>query len=403
MSDSVNQFDLAEVQEALRETGVDGWLFAQFRGRDPIANRVLGLAEGGLQTRRWFYYVPADGEPRGMVHAIEPNVLNSLPGEALRYMRWQELQEGIGRLIGDAKRVAMQYAPNNHIPYVALVDAGTVELVMACGVEVVSSAEMMQRFTARLTDWQIASHHQAAAQLPGIVKTAFGLVRERVTTGAKLTEYEVQQYILECFEKGGLVTDKPPIVGVNENSADPHYIPAPEGSAPIRRGDWLLIDLFAHTPDTHAVWADITWTAQVDSEIPDQRAEIFHVVRRARDASVTLIRDRYVSGSAVTGCEADCASREVIEAAGYGSGIKHRTGHSITDELHGTGACLDDLETHDFRRLIRRTCFSVEPGIYLDAFGVRSEVDVLIPPKGVPEVTGKQQDAPILLLAPNGF
>ena len=399
MSQETSSFDLETVQAAIRDAGVDGWLLAQFRGRDPIADTVLGLTEPGLQTRRWFYFVPADGEPRGLVHMIEPHSLDAVPGPKTRYMRWQELREGIGMLVGGARRVAMQYAQNNDIPYVSLVDAGTVELVTAHGVEVTSSAELVQQFTATLDDERIASQRAAAAELPRIVREAFHKVRDAVLAGHEVTEYEIQQFILQRFEDGGLITEEPPIVGVNAHSADPHYGPEPVGSAPIRDGDWLLIDLWARTRMPGAVWSDITWTAQVGAEVPDHRREVFDVVLAARDAAIDLIVGRYAEGREVAGFEADRACQEVIRGAGYGDYIQHRTGHSITDELHGTGAHLDDLETHDFRKLARRTCFSVEPGIYLEEFGVRSEIDMLIPPEGPPEVSGEKQVAPIALLA----
>ena len=254
-------FDLTAAQAAILDAAVDGWLFCQFRGRDPIADRVLKMDGGGHQTRRWFYFVPAEGEPRGLVHAIEPKVLERLPGEKTCYMRWQELEQGLASLLVGASRVAMQYAPNNRIPYVSTVDAGTVELVRSSGVEVVSSADLVQTFTATLSDRQIASHREAARQLPGIVRAAYGRVREALDAGERLLEVELQHFILERFETMGLMTADPPIVAVNAHSADPHYAPG-EDSAPIRRGDWLLIDLWARLPAVGSVYADITWVAQ---------------------------------------------------------------------------------------------------------------------------------------------
>lgn len=399
MSQVKSSFDLETVQAAIRDAGVDGWLLAQFHGRDPIADKVLGFSDPGLQTRRWFYFIPAEGEPRGLVHMIEPGSLDSVPGSKTRYMRWQELHEGIGSLVGGVKRVAMQYAENNDIPYVSLVDAGTVELVKAQGVDVISSAELVQQFTATLSDERIASQRAAAAELPRIVKEAFHKVRDAVLSGGEISEYEIQQFILQRFDDGDLITVDPPIVGVNAHSADPHYCPDPVSSAPIGEGDWLLIDLWAHTQMPGAVWSDITWTAQVGKEIPDHRREVFDVVLAARDAAIDLIVERYAEEKTVAGFEADRACQDVIRGAGYGNFIQHRTGHSITDELHGTGAHLDDLETHDFRSLTRRTCFSVEPGIYLEEFGVRSEIDMLIPAEGPPEISGEKQVLPIALLA----
>lgn len=392
-------FDLRAVQDALQEAGVDAWLFAQFHGRDPLADRVLGLDPEGLQTRRWYYLVPAEGEPRGLVHAIEPDSLAPLPGEKARYRTWQELDAGLEDLLDGVDTVAMQYSPMNRIPPVATVDAGTVELVRSLGAEVVSSADLVQTFTAVLDDEQIAAHRHAAERLPRIVFDAFREVRRRVLDGTEVNEYEIQQLVLERLDDSGLVTVDPPIVAVNEHAADPHYAPAPEGSAPIRRGDWLLLDVWGKRPGREGVYADITWTAQVDDSVPDERRRVFEAVRGARDAAVELIRERYAAGEPVHGFEADRAARGVLEAEGFAHGIRHRTGHSITHEIHGSGANLDDFESHDERLLMRRTCFSVEPGVYLEEFGVRSEVDVLIPPDGLPQVSGVQQEDVILLLA----
>jgi len=392
-------FDLRAVQDALRRADVDAWLFFQFHGRDPLADRVLGLDPEGLQTRRWYYLVPSHGEPRGLVHAIEPDSLATLPGDKTRYRTWKELDDGLGRLLGGLDTVAMQYSPKNRMAAVATVDAGTVELVRSLGVEVVSSADLVQAFTAVLDDEQIAAHRYAAERLPPIVFEAFRQVRRRILDGAEVTEYEIQQGILERLDEDGLVTVEPPIVAVNAHAADPHYAPAPGGSSVVCRADWLLVDVWGKKPGPEGVYADITWTAQVDDRVPDERREVFETVRSARDAAVTLIRERYAAGEPVRGFEADRAARRVLEAGGFTHGVRHRTGHSITHEIHGSGANLDDFESHDERLLMRRTCFSVEPGLYLERFGVRSEVDVLIPPDGPPEVSGVQQDDVILLLA----
>lgn len=400
MSEQSVAFDLDVVQEAIREAGVDAWLFAQFHGRDPLATRVLGLPPDTFQTRRWYYVVPAAGEPRGLVHAIEPHALEDLPGSRRRYRTWQELDEGLDALLDDLDTVAMQYSPDNRVPYVAMVDAGTVEAVRKRGVEVVTAADLIQRFSAVLTDEQMASHRYAGERLPDAVEAAFKECRVRLLAGEELTEYGLQQFLLQQVEAIGLTTPDQPIVAVNGHAADPHYAPGPEGSSPIRRGDWLLIDVWAKRQgsDRH-VFADITWTAQVDAEVADRRAEVFRTVVAARDAAVELIQDRYAAGAEVRGFEADNACRAVLEEAGCGEYVRHRTGHSITDEIHGSGANLDDFESHDTRLLMRGTCFSVEPGIYIeDDFGVRSEVDILIPAAGPPEVTGRRQTELILLL-----
>ncbi len=402
MAELAAQFDLEAIQDAIRQQGVDGWLFAQFRGSDPIADVVLCRgAEAGLQTRRWFYYIPANGEPHALVHVIEPKALTGLPGLCQTYLPWQQLEQAIGNLLTGAQRVAMQYSPNNRLPYVSTVDAGTVELVRSFGVEVVSSAGLVSLFTATLSDAQIESHRRAAHELPRIVKAAFRRVRDAVRAGTEITEYALQRFIVDQIRAAGFESDEhePPIVGVNAHAADPHYCPGASNSAPIREGDWLLLDQWCRTPDVGSVWADITWCGFVGDRVPERHAEVFQVVRRARDSAVDLIRQRYAEGQPVAGCEADRAAREVIESAGYGGAFTHRTGHNITCELHGTGAHLDDLETQDTRELIRRSCFSVEPGIYLDDLGVRLEVNMLIPAEGLPEVSGEQQDEPIALLA----
>ncbi len=400
MSDRATEFDLDVVQEAIGAAGVDAWLFAQFHGRDPLATRVLGLPPDVFQTRRWYYLIPAHGEPQGLVHAIEPGALEDLPGSRRRYRTWQELDAGLDELLEGVGRVAMQYSPQNRVPYVAMVDAGTVEVVRDRGIEVVSAADLIQRFTAVLDDDQIASHRFAGARLPDAVEAAFKECRARVLAGDSLNEYELQQYLLQQVEAIGLTSPDQPIVAVNGHAADPHYAPGPEGSSPIVRGDWLLIDVWAKQPGSEDnVFADITWTAQVDSDVPDRRVEVFKTVIGARDAAVDLVQGRYAAGEEVRGFEADKACREVLVNAGYGDAVQHRTGHSITSEIHGSGANLDDFESHDERLLMRRTCFSVEPGIYLeDDFGVRSEVDILVPPDGLPEVTGRKQTAMILLL-----
>ena len=394
-------FDLQAVQEALRQQGVDGWLFAQFHGRDPLADRVLGLAPEGLQTRRWYYFVPSDGEPRKLVHAIEPAALDDLPGPKESYRTWGELEGGLSRLLEGAGSVAMQYSPMNNIPPVAMVDAGTVEMIQRTGVEVVSAADLVQQFTATLNDAEIASHRQAGKVLPEVMLAAFREVRRCLLAGEEITEFELQQYILQQIEAVGLTTPDGPIVAVNEHAADPHYAPGPEGSSPIRRGDWLLLDMWAKEPGEGKIFADISWTAQVDDTVAEERVKVFEAVRGGRDAALQLIRDRYEAGETVRGYEADRAAREVLEAAGFGQWIQHRTGHSITDEIHGSGANLDDFETHDDRQLLRRTCFSIEPGIYMAelGFGARTEIDVLIPSEGSPEVCGVMQHEMILLLA----
>lgn len=395
-------FQLEAVQAALREADLDGWLFAQFRGRDPIADIVLRRpADRGLETRRWFYWVPASGAPHKLVHAIEPRALDALPGVRDVYLQWQGLEDALARMLAGCRRVAMQYSPHNRIPYVGTADAGTVELLRDLGIEIVTSADLVQQFTAVLDDAQIAGHVAAADALASVVSDAFRHVRDELLANRRPTEYSVQQFIIERIAAAGFRGDphEPPIVGVNANSADPHYCPDAASAAPIERGDWLLLDQWCRGQGEHAVWADVTWCAFVGERVPERHAEVFGVVRAARDAALDLIAARHAAGLPISGFEADRAARNVIESAGLGEHFTHRTGHSITHELHGTGANLDDLETHDTRQLVRRSCFSVEPGVYLPDFGVRLEVNVLIPASGAPVVTGRRQDRPIALLA----
>ncbi len=373
---------VAAIQAALREAGLDGWLFADFRGSDPIAAAVLLLPEGH-QTRRWYYFVPAEGRgaPRKLVHAIEAGRLDALPGETRTYVGWQALHERLRESLGGARRVAMQYSPMNAIPYVSRVDAGTVELVRSFGVEVVSSADLVQRFEAVWTPEQAASHLAAADGCRATIDAAFAEVRRALEAGRRLDEYRLQQFILEEFGRRGLVTDHPPIVAVGPHSADPHYSPGPEGSAEIRPGDVLQLDIWARRAGPDTVYADISWSAAVSAEPSADHAALFEVVRRARDAAIALVRERVAAGRPVHGFEVDDAARGVVAAAGFGDRFLHRTGHSIGRSVHGNGANLDNLETRDERRLLPGTGFSIEPGVYFPGrFGVRSEVDVYIDP-----------------------
>jgi Xaa-Pro aminopeptidase len=383
-------FDLAAVQAALKDTGLDGWLFYDFRGTDPIARSILDLDPAKVGTRRWFYFVPAAGEPRKLVHAIETRALDAVPGSKSIYLTWQSLDEGVARLLGGARRIAMNYSPNGDVPYVSKVDAGTLERVRSKGVEVVSSADLVQLFEATLSDEQLEGHRRAAARLRGLVDEVFALVGARLRAGRTITERDVVDHVNAALRASHLVIDHDPIVGVNEHAADPHFEVAErrEDSAPIRRGDLLLFDVWAKEDTPGAVYADITWCAFVGGEPPAEIVEVFNVVRRARDTAVARADEAFRKGTELRGFELDRAAREVIEGAGYGDYFIHRTGHSIHETTHGNGANLDDLETHDTRKLLPRTLFSVEPGIYLPGrFGIRSEVDVYHTGSGA-EITG---------------
>ncbi|MGC1677050.1 MAG: M24 family metallopeptidase [Candidatus Binataceae bacterium] len=369
----------AEISRALAAAGLDGWLFYDFRLSDPIAYRVLGLSEHGTTTRRWFCYVAARGDARALVSAVEAHRLDSLGLEPVVYQSSEQMIAGLSTILSGARRVAMNYSPRGAIPYVSRVDAGTVELVRSLGVEVVSAADLIQEFEATLSIAQIEGHRRAGTALGAVVDQTFAEIARRVAAGGGATEYAIQRFMLERIERAGLVTREPPIVAANAHSADPHFGTAERDSAPIGRGDFVLLDLWAKEPGADSVYADITWTGFVGEAVPGYHGEIFEIVRAARDGAVELVKSRVADGLPLSGREADRAARGVIERAGFGAEFVHRTGHSIGREVHGMGANLDSLETDDDRRLIDRTCFSVEPGIYLpDRFGVRSELDMTI-------------------------
>lgn len=371
---------VSRIQQAIRDQpGLDGWLFYDFRHLDPIAYRVLLLDTSLHVTRRWYYWIPAQGAPIKLQHRIEPHVLDGLPGESRLYVSWREQQTALGSLLHSAKRIAMQYSPMNAIPYLSRVDAGTLDLVRSLQVEVVTSADLVQQFEAVWDERQLASHRVAAEGLRAIVDEAFAWVGTSLGERRGLTEYGLQQYILSRMQARGLVTSSPPITAVNVHSADPHYGPSAEGSTPIRQGDLVLIDLWAKQPGQGAVYADITWTAFVGQSVPARHQEVFQIVRRARDAAVTFVQNQVQAGAFPYGWEVDDVCRQVIQDAGYGKYFVHRTGHSIGEEVHGNGANIDNLETQDTRRLLPDTCFSIEPGIYLpEEFGIRSELDVYL-------------------------
>jgi Xaa-Pro dipeptidase len=366
------------IQGALQRAGVDGWLFADFRGSDPLAYRILKLSNASMLSRRWYYYLPAAGEPRKLVHRIESHSLDLLPGRPQQYASWSELHVQLKGVLADSHCVAMQYSPRNAIPYVSRVDAGTVELVRSFGIEVVTSADLVQRFEAIWTPEQWEAHQYAARFLRTIIDEAFGYIRETVTNPGEVSEHIVQQFILERFDSYDMRCDKPPIVAVNAHSADPHFQPTPT-SGLIRRGDFVLLDIWAKRKEPRSVYADITWTGYVGDSIPDAYRNIFRVVQHGRDAAIDFVQDAIHAGRAICGWEVDEVARETIRKAGYGEYFIHRTGHSIGEEVHGNGANIDNYESQDERHLLPHTCFSIEPGVYLPGqFGVRSEVDMYI-------------------------
>jgi Xaa-Pro dipeptidase len=391
-------FDLAAVQAALREFQLDGWLLYDFRGQNVLARRVIDLPAEKFLSRRWFYFVPASGEPRKLVHRIEDGALDHLPGGKAVYLRWQELEAGVGKLLGGARRVAMEYVERNANPYVSRVDAGTIELVRSFGAEPVSSGDLVQLFEACWDDEQWRLHLEAAQHTRSAYDLAFAFIAERVRRDGAVRESAVQQCILDHFAKHGLVTDHPPIVGVGPHSGDPHYAPTPATDAPIQAGDFVLIDLWAKLDKPRAVYSDLTWTCFVGETVPERYESVFRVVAQARDAAIGRVRQAFAKDEPLQGWQVDDAARAVIEQAGYGRHFIHRTGHSIGQETHGNGANMDNLETHDQRRVLRRTCFSVEPGIYLPEFGVRSEVNVFVDGDGTVHVTGGEPQSRVVPL-----
>jgi Xaa-Pro dipeptidase len=396
---------IERIQKALAESNLDGWLFYSFRDSDPIATNILGLGgHGHIATRRWFYLIPREGAPTKIVHSIEREVLDSLPGAKVIYLPWQQLHEHLKNSLtalspGRAPVVAMQYSPNAAIPYLSRVDAGTLELIRSFGVDVVSSANLVNYFEASWNDDQLAMHDEAARGLYQSVKSAFEEIGNRLRASAPTTEYDIQQFILRSFDSLGLVSKDPPIVAVNANSASPHYEPTAERHTGIRPGDFVLIDLWAKLNRPDAVYADITWTAFAGPVIPDEIVKVFNVVRDARDAATQFVQQAYKTGTTVYGWQVDDACREVIRNAGYADYFIHRTGHNIHTEVHGNGANIDNLETRDERAIIPRTCFSIEPGIYLPGkFGVRSEIDVYVSDSAA-RVTGGSAQTEIVKIA----
>lgn len=387
--------NLESIQSALRDAKLDGWLFFDHHERDPLAYRVLGL-KGGHVSRRWYYWIPAGGAPRGLVHRIESSNLDSLPGDKAVYSTWREQIGGVRALLNGAKSVAMQYSPMCAIPYVANVDAGTIELVRSLGVEVVSSAELIQLFEARWTPVMLEMHLEAGRKTDQVRREALEMVSTALAKNQTITEYTVQQFVLKRFTDAGLATNHPPIVGVNANASNPHYCPTEKSCNPIHCGDLLLLDLWSKVNHPDAVYYDITWMAFCGSEPTPRMKEVFAVVRDARDAGIRFVTEAIASGRSIKGFEVDDAVRGYIEKKGFAQYFTHRTGHSIGRETHGNGANMDNFESHDDRSVIPRTCFSIEPGIYLPEFGVRSEINMFIDERDA-RVTGEVQRELVLL------
>ncbi len=389
---------LDEIQAALRQQSLDGWLFFDHHERDPLAYRILGFRPARHVTRRWYYYIPAQGEPQRLVHRIESGMLDALPGSKLAYSSWQTQAAGLKAMLSGAKRVAMQYSALCAIPYVSMIDAGTIELVRSFGPEVVTSADLIQLFEARWSADQLAGHLEAGRRVDEVRRAAFVEVGRRLKNGEAVSEWDIKQFVLASFQRAGLFTDHGPIVAVNANASNPHYEPTQEDHLPIRAGDVLLLDMWARLVEpASSVYYDITWTGFAGPTPPAEVVNVYNVVAGARDAAIDAVRLAITTKQPIAGYQVDDACRAHITERGFGEYFVHRTGHSIGQDVHGTGANMDNLETHDVRPLIPRTCFSVEPGIYLPKFGVRSEVNMYV---GETEaiVTGEKQSALVNIL-----
>jgi Xaa-Pro dipeptidase len=392
--------DISHIQSLLAAAGLDGWLLFDFRGMNPIAARIAGFPAGTMATRRWAYYIPVQGEPEWLVHAIELAPFRDQPVQPRSYVRWQELQAQLRAMMGNARRIAMEYSPGGAIPYIGRVDAGTLEMIRGLDVEVVTSADLVQAVEARLSAAQLAGHRKAAADLLRVKDEAFAYVTQALRTGQLVTEYSLQQWIAARLAEAGLVADHDAIVAVNAHSADPHYAPTAERYAIIEPGDFLLLDIFAKGPAPDAIYADITWVGLGTDSVPPRYQHICHIVAQARDAAVDFIQREMAAGNPARGCDVDDACRAVIEQAGYGQYFIHRTGHSLGTSGHGNGANMDNLETNDTRRLLPGTAFTIEPGIYLPGdFGVRLEIDLYVHEDRVEITTLPLQQEILALLA----
>jgi Xaa-Pro dipeptidase len=389
--------DVAAIQETLRGDGLDGWLLYDFHGSNPIAARLAGLTNGAhMTTRRWYYLIPASGSPRALVHAIEKHNLDALPGDKSIYAGREQLGEGLTRLLKGVRRVAMEYSPECAIPYLSRVDAGTAEVIRSRGIEIVSSGDLVQRFEAAWSPAQLATHRRASEALYRIKDRAFDAASRAVCGGERITEFDLQQQMVRWFEEEGLVSDSAPVVAVEANAGDPHYLPSADHAVGISTDQVLLLDLWGKMAEPGAVFADITWVGFTGTRAPADVAHAFDAIVGARDAAVALVEEAAVTGRELHGWEVDRAAREVLMRSGYGDHILHRTGHSLGESVHGNGVHLDDYETHDDRRILPGTGFTVEPGLYFDTFGVRTEINVFRGERDA-RVTGPRQMALVTL------
>ena len=394
-----NQFDLEAFQAAIQKFGFDGWLLYDFRGLNVLALRVLGIPDSEIGSRRFFYFIPATGTPKKLVHRIEAGALDHLPGDKTIYLTWQELHAGIKHLVDDSNLIAMEYSPKNANPYISRVDAGTVELVRECGCEIGSSGNLIQYFEARWSDEQWQLHLQADELNRAAFDLAWKYIADNVRQGNATRETDVQGMVMNYYAENNMTTYHPPIVAVGPGSGDPHYAPQQGSDKEIKAGDFVLLDMWVKMDLPGGVYSDVTKVGFVGESVPEKYTKIFDIVAAARDAGIECAKSAFESGREVQGWEVDRATRNVIDEAGYGEYFIHRTGHNIGQETHGNGAHMDDLETKEERLILTRTCFSVEPGIYLDEFGIRCEVDVYIDADSNVHVTGGVQSEVTPILA----
>jgi Xaa-Pro aminopeptidase len=392
--------DLQAIQKALKEARYDGWLFYDFHNRDQIGSRVLGMNTKRFASRRWFYYIPAEGEPKKLVHKIEPWRCDNLLGKKYIYLPWEQQHELLKEILNGAKKVAMQYSPLNAIPYVSIVDGGTIDLIRSFGIEVVSSADLVSQFESHLSMEDFASHVKAGVVLQNVKDEAFKEIARKIKSGHNPTEFEIYEFMVDIMKKGGLEFEDGPIVAANEHAADPHFEPTVENTHTMKEGDLILIDLWAKMNRPGSIYYDITWMGYIGTEVPEKIESIFQIGRQARDAAVNLVRERFAKNIPVHGWEVDDVCRKIIADAGYGEYFTHRTGHNIGEEVHGNGVHIDNLETKDERVIIKGTCFSVEPGIYLlhEKIGFRTELDVFVTDEGKVEISGAVQETVIPIL-----
>jgi len=395
----MRKFNLKKVQQILSQLDFDAWLLYDFRFSNELALNMLGITKKSHLTRRFYYLIPQKGVPVKIANAIETFHFDGLPGKLLPYASYSSLTDNLKISLKGIKKVAMEYSPLNAIPYVSRVDAGTIEQIRSLGVEIVSSADLISMYNALWTAEQFQKNKPVACALNDIVYKSFDFIKKKISNSKSTTEYEVQQFIMSEFKRRKLFTDDPPIIGVNENGANPHYTPTKEKHKKIKKGDFVLIDLWAKPNKEDGVWADITWVGFVGDSVPDKYNKIFNIVAEARDAAFELVSSRFKQKKEIRGYEVDAVCRKVIDDAGYGKYFIHRTGHSITTDLHGSGAHMDNFETKDERLLLPSTSFSIEPGIYLPGkFGVRSEIDVFITKDGKVMFTGKEKQKEIVAI-----